>query len=186
MNKSSRRDFIKNLTFGAIGSSAAISLISCETDRKKEKEKDFIEEDPFADGIEIREGYRVFEPVTQMNMVALATIMVPGVENTDIRNRFMQMMDRNHGDAGSLDAGLWNLEMISRGMYERSFFKIEEKEHIDNLIAYLLKSNRSFFYRFRRIVVQLYYSHPYSWKKLSYSGPPQPVGFMDYAKAPKE
>lgn len=29
-----------------------------------------------------------------------------------------------------------------------------------------------------------YYAHPESWRGLGYAGPPQPLGFMDYASAP--
>jgi hypothetical protein len=42
-----------------------------------------------------------------------------------------------------------------------------------------------FFGRFRRKIIELYYSNPDVWKMLSYNGPPQPRGFMDYSLPPK-
>ncbi|MGE5300269.1 MAG: gluconate 2-dehydrogenase subunit 3 family protein [Acidobacteriota bacterium] len=44
---------------------------------------------------------------------------------------------------------------------------------------------RIFFERMRAEAFFHYYAHPASWKKIGYTGPPQPDGYPDYAAAPK-
>jgi hypothetical protein len=36
------------------------------------------------------------------------------------------------------------------------------------------------------MVIKFYYSNPSVWKRLSYNGPPQPRGFMDYYLPPQK
>jgi hypothetical protein len=44
---------------------------------------------------------------------------------------------------------------------------------------------RVFFEYTREATFVSYYAHPESWAMLDYPGPPQPVGFTDFARAPK-
>jgi hypothetical protein len=41
-----------------------------------------------------------------------------------------------------------------------------------------------FFNETRSDAFSHYYAHPRSWRPLGYAGPPQPMGFMDYADPP--
>ena len=44
---------------------------------------------------------------------------------------------------------------------------------------------RRLFDRLREETLARYYARPESWGALCYQGPPQPLGFMDYAEAPR-
>ncbi len=43
---------------------------------------------------------------------------------------------------------------------------------------------RVFFFAVQYYAFGIYYSHPQTWVSLGYAGPPQPVGFPDYAEPP--
>ena len=43
---------------------------------------------------------------------------------------------------------------------------------------------RVFFKAVRHYAFGIYYSHPEAWISMGYTGPPQPVGFPDYAEPP--
>ena len=43
---------------------------------------------------------------------------------------------------------------------------------------------RIFFSAVQQYAFGIYYTHPETWVSLGYTGPPQPVGFPDYAKPP--
>ncbi len=44
---------------------------------------------------------------------------------------------------------------------------------------------RVFFKAVRYYAFEIYYAHPATWVSLGYTGPPQPVGFPDYAEPPE-
>ena len=44
---------------------------------------------------------------------------------------------------------------------------------------------RVFFIAVRHYAFEIYYAHPETWVSLGYTGPPQPVGFPDYASPPE-
>ncbi len=44
---------------------------------------------------------------------------------------------------------------------------------------------RVFFKAVQYYAFEIYYAHPETWVSLGYTGPPQPVGFPDYAKPPE-
>lgn len=44
---------------------------------------------------------------------------------------------------------------------------------------------RVFFNAVQYYAFEIYYAHPETWVSLGYAGPPQPVGFPDYAKPPE-
>lgn len=44
---------------------------------------------------------------------------------------------------------------------------------------------RRLFERLRAETLERYYARPESWAALCYQGPPQPLGFMDYTRAPR-
>lgn len=185
---SDRREFIKTFVLGIVSTGPVFSLLSCDTDKQTKKPDKTEQRDKtndFSEGIELRKGYMVMEPEVQKTLVAMAAVILPGVKNIDLHRIFMEKMSEDHGEAGFFDAGLWNVNTVSNMQTGKPFYKIEDKEERDNVLKLVRKTNRQFFNRFRNEIIRTYYSHPESWKKLSYSGPPQPEGFMDYDKAPR-
>ena len=174
--KSSRRKFLKTVAAGVIGGEvlAGTSPLALAKDNKN------------TGGFEIQEGYTVFNDTTQKNMMKLAEAIVPGCESIGMKAKLMQIMRSSTGTASFFDAGLWNLEAISRKKFNVSFYQLENQSDVDLLLKHIRSKNRSFFQAFKKLVIQLYYSEPSVWKTLEYDGPPQPRGFMDYAEAPKK
>jgi hypothetical protein len=173
--KSSRRKFLKTVAAGVIGGeiiSGAAPAIFAKTE-------------PYAEGFEVQKGFVVFNETTQKNMMKLAEIIIPGCGNLGMKDKLMRYLYNSKGTASFFDAGFWNLDAVSRKHYSVPFYSLENKKAIDTIIKYAKTVNRGFFESFRKMVVQFYYSDPRVWKKLSYDGPPQPRGFMDYSEPPK-
>jgi hypothetical protein len=171
--KPTRRSFIKTLAVGILGN-GLISGLPLEALSKTEE-----------NGIEIQKGFKVFNLETQKSMEALAETLVPGAKEIGIRSIFMDYISKDPGLAGFLDAGFWNLDTISKTKFKKPFYQLTKKEEKKAVIDHVSVRNRMFFTKFRETVIKLYYSNPAVWKKLSYSGPPQPRGFMDYFLPPK-
>ena len=173
--KNSRRKFLKTLAAGVIGGeiiSGAAPAVFAKTE-------------PHADGFEVQKGFKVFDQTTQKNMMKLAETIIPGCGSMGMKDKLMDYLYASKGTAGFFDAGFWNLNAVSRKKFKLPFYSLEKKADIDILVKYISAKNRGFFESFRRVVVQFYYSDPKVWKKLSYDGPPQPRGFMDYTEPPK-
>jgi hypothetical protein len=174
--KSSRRKFLKKVAAGVIGGeiiSGAAPAIFAKTE-------------PYAEGFEVQKGFVVFNETTQKNMMKLADIIIPGCGELGMKDKLMRYLYSSKGTASFFDAGFWNLDAVSRKHLSAPFYELEKKRDIDLIIKRTKTVNRGFFESFRKIVVQFYYSDPKVWKKLSYDGPPQPRGFMDYTEAPKK
>jgi len=169
-----RRSFIKTVAVGILGN----SLISSLTLKVFAKAKD-------DNGIEIEEGFKVFNQETQQNMEALAETLVPGSKKIGIKQIFIDYISREPGDAGFFDAGLWHLDTISKSKFKKPYYKLTSEREQKSVIKHVSAHNSMFFGRFRRKIIELYYSNPAVWKRLSYNGPPQPRGFMDYSLPPK-
>ena len=137
-------------------------------------------------GIEITKGYVVLDRDTQRTMEAAAEALVPGSRALGIRRAFMAIMRNDPGTAGFLDAGLWNLEAVSRALTKKSFHELKDREEIDKVLNHVARHNIIFLKKFRDTVIQLHYSNPAVWRTLGYEGPPQPRGFMDYASPPRK
>jgi hypothetical protein len=176
MTMKSRRKFIKTIAIGMIGGHIATYLPTSALAKK----------DISKGGFEIQKGYVVFNETTQKNMLKLAVVLFPGSDEIGIQEKIMNLVRNDHGVAGFLDAGLWNMDAISRNKYKKPFYQLENKNHIDAILKHISVRNRLFFNNFRYIVIKIYYSDPSVWKKLSYEGPPQPKGFMDYTEGPKQ
>ena len=169
-----RRSFIKTVAVGILGN----SLISSIPIKLFAKTKD-------DNGIEIEEGFKVFNQETQLNMEALAETLVPGSKKIGIKKIFIDYISREPGLAGFFDAGLWNLGTVSKTMFHKPYYKLTKMKQQKKVIDHISGANSSFFSLFRKKVIELYYSNPAVWKGLSYNGPPQPRGFMDYSLPPK-
>jgi len=169
----SRRKFLKTLAVGIIGGEV-ISVLPVTSFAKN-----------FDKGIEIQKGYTVFNENTQKVMEALAEAFLPGSRKINIKEKVMSYVNRDRGAATFLDAGLWNIESKSQSKYKKHFYNLTDKNEIDSLMNYVKLKNPIFFNQFRYLVIRLYYSDPKVWKQLSYNGPPQTSGFMDYSEPPK-
>jgi hypothetical protein len=74
--------------------------------------------------------------------------------------------------------------------FSKPAFHLLGEEERDLVIAEMAQDNRSslhslFFHHIRRDAFFYYYGKPGSWKSISYKGPPQPIGFPDYYRAPQ-
>jgi len=170
----SRRKFLKTLAVGIIGGEVISALPAAVFAKNFDK------------GIEIQKGYIVFNEKTQKVMEAVAEALVPGSREINIKEKVMNYVDRDRAAATFLDAGFWNIDSLSQSKYKKHFYDIKDKENIDSLLKYVRAKNAIFFKQFRSLVIKLYYSDPAAWKKLSYNGPPQTKGFMDYSEPPKQ
>jgi len=176
MSDNSRRKFLKTLTLGVAGTTIAgslpLSLLADTTNKYK-------------DGIEFQKGFKLFDEHTQKNVTALAETIVPGSGKIDITTIFLNYMSKNEGEAAFYDAGIWNMDAIATNKFFKPFYELTTDEEKKQVIDHIRARNRLFYTKFRTLIVKFYYSHPQVWKKLAYDGPPQPRGFMDYAKPPK-
>ncbi len=170
----SRRKFLKTLAVGIIGGEVLSALPTTTFAKNFEK------------GIEIQKGYTVFNKDTQKIMEAFAEALIPGSIEINIKDKVMNYVNRDRAAATFFDAGMWNIDSLSRSKYKKPFYNLKDKKNIDALLKYVKGKNPVFFNQFRYRIVRLYYSDPTVWKKLSYNGPPQTKGFMDYSKPPKQ
>jgi len=172
--ENSRRRFLKTVAIGAIGG----EVLSNVPDAFAKKENP-------ETGIEIKKGYIVFDENTQKNMAKLAEELVPGSGSIGMKEKLMDYFRRDKGGATFFDAGFWNLEAVSKAAFKKSFYDLDNKEEIEKVMKHVNTRNKTFFQQFRTLVIKFYYGDPAVWKKLSYDGPPQPRGFMDYSEPPK-
>jgi hypothetical protein len=170
----SRRKFLKTLAVGIIGGEV-LSALPATVFAKN-----------FDNGIEIQKGYIAFNEDTQKVMEALAEALIPGSKEINIKDRVMVYVNRDRAAATILDAGMWNLTSLSISKYKKPFYNLKDKKNIDTLIKYIRRKNAVFFNQFRLLIIRLYYTDPKVWKKLSYNGPPQTKGFMDYSQPLKQ
>ena len=167
-----RRDFLKTLTLGVIGSTLPAYLLADNSKKYK-------------DGIEIKNGLKVFPLTSQKSLEALALVFIPSAKHIDIKNIFTNYVASKSGITKFYNLGINQLNNISNNSYKKNFYELESKKHIKAVVTKLEKHNPRFFKSCRTRTIKIYYSHPYSWKKLGYHGPPQPKGFMDYHLPPK-
>jgi len=168
-----RREFLKTLTLGVIGSSLPAYLLA--DNRKK-----------YEDGIEIKKGFKIFPQSSQKSLEALAVALIPGSKHIDIKNIFTNYVASKKRITRIYNLGINQLNNISLNTYKKKFYELENKDQINTVLTKLEKLNPGFFKNCRNKTIRLFYSHPYSWKKLGYNGPPQPIGFMDYYLPPKK
>ena len=176
MKSTSRRSFLKTITLGFAGTTIAGSLpVSLLADTSNK----------YKDGIEFQKGFKLFDEHTQKNLTALAETIVPGSNQIDITTIFLNYMSKNEGEAAFYDAGIWNMDAIATNKFFKPFYELTTMEEKKQVIDHISARNRLFYTKFRALIIKFYYSHPQVWKKLSYNGPPQPRGFIDYTQPPK-
>ena len=171
----SRRTFIKTLTVGVLGTEAIAGLPLGA----------FAKDESRSQGIEIQKGYTVFDPNTQKTMEAFTEALLPGSGAFGINEKIMNYVNRDRAAATFFDAGLWNIDAVSRQKFKKPFYELEDKEEILAIVNHVSARNRRFFAQFRYLTMRLFYADPEVWKSLSYDGPPQTKGFLDYSDPPK-
>jgi hypothetical protein len=171
----SRRTFIKTLTVGILGTEALTGLPSNALAKNKK----------YPYGIEIKKGYKVFSPDTQKVMEKFTEALLPGAGEYGVNEKIMEYVNKDRGAATFFDAGLWNLDSLSRTQYKKPFYELTDKEEIAKIVNHVSVRNRIFFNQYRYLVIRLFYSDPKVWNNLSYDGPPQTKGFMNYSEPPK-
>jgi len=173
--KSSRRKFLKTIAAGVIGGEIVSGSPASV----------FAKPVPYADGFEVKKGFKVLEKTTQKNMMKLAETIIPGCGKLGMKDKLMGYLYSSKGTASFFDAGFWNVDAVCRKKFKVPFYSLENKKNTDIIVKYISLNNRGFFVSFKKLVVQFYYTDPKVWKTLSYDGPPQPRGFMDYSEPPR-
>ena len=173
--KDSRRKFLKTIAAGVIGGEI-LSVTPVPA---------FAKPGPYADGFEVHKGFKVFNLTTQKNMMKLAETIIPGCGKSGMKDKLMGYLYSSRGTASFFDAGFWNIDAVCRKKFKVPFYSLENKKNTDIIVKYISLNNKAFFVSFKKLVVQFYYTDPKVWKTLSYDGPPQPRGFMDYSEPPK-
>jgi len=171
----SRRKFIKSVAIGLIGCEVLLEFPSIAFSKKPTD----------TSGFEIHKGLRVFNDHTKKNMEALVEALIPGANKAGVSDEVFIYVQRDKGAAGFFDAGLWNLDALSRAKFKKPFHELKDPKDINTLLNHVSVRNRAFFNQFRKLVIRLYFTNSSVWKKLSYNGPPQPAGFLDYSQVPK-
>jgi len=82
----------------------------------------------FEKGIEIQKGYTVFNEDTQKVMEALAEALIPGSIKIDIKDKVMNYVNRDRAAATTFDAGMWNIDSLSRSKYKKPFYNLKDKK----------------------------------------------------------
>jgi hypothetical protein len=173
--RSSRRRFLKSIG-AALLANGILSYFPLRL---------FAKTDAITEGIEITPGFIVFSEKTQRIMLALAETLVPWAKEIEFTKLFMEKMKGDHGLAGAFDAGLWNLNANSIRILKKPFYELETVEEKKKVIDHIIDRNYQFYTKFRRVTIEIVFSNPTAWKRISYNGPPQPRGFMDYTMPPK-
>lgn len=171
----SRRTFIKSVAAGVLGTQAITGLPSSA----------FAENENRPEGIEIQKGYTVFDSNTQKTMEAFTEALLPGSGEFGINEKILNYVQRDRAAATFFDAGFWNIDALSRSNFNKPFYELTDKKRITRIVNHVKAGNRRFFAQFRYLMMRLFYADPDVWKTLSYDGPPQTRGFLDYAEPPK-
>lgn len=175
----SRRKFIAGTSLGLIGAAVAYYLYPVPTTKIVEDSLDL------SNGIEISPNFIILDAETQKTIEAFLEVLLPGSKKLGIKDLMMKKFYDNKGIGSYVDSGIWNLHALTHSFHKKKFYELETKEEIDEVVNYSISKNYHFYRQFRKIAIQLYYSHPETYKKLNYSGPPQPLGFLDYHEPPK-
>ena len=174
--KQDRRSFLKTLTLGFAGAGIlpVIPGYLLADNTKK-----------YRNGVRFENGKSLFKNNIQKDIGPLAHTIIPGSKNIDIELILLNYFSRNYEKAKYMERGFKKLNSLSEREFKKPLHLLTSNADKKKVISALEKKNPGFFNRFRVLVIKFYYSHPYSWKKLDYNGPPQPVGFPDYSLPPK-
>jgi hypothetical protein len=209
----SRRNFLRTgaVTLGAAALLAGNGFIS-RLEKKKPSAEDEDETSPVpAQGRKFFNP-RQYALVAAIASLIVPTDTEPGAAEAKAADYIEALAARSRAKQKLYSAGLKWLDEFSRKRYEKDFLALETSEQIELLelipdlkIKKLLPDYRDFalnrirrtwsdlfgagkgakFFRaIRADVFFAFYSNPISWRFLGYYGPPQPMGYIDYANAP--
>ena len=144
-----------------------------------------------------RAASRQSPPLADLTLKAYVDALIPADETTpsgtalDVDKQLLIVAKRNRSYLRLLELGLDWLNTQSRTDFGGSFPELNEgkREAIVRQAAAATYGTlpRVFFERTRADAFSFYYSRPESWRGIAYyRGPPQPLGFLDYAKPPRK
>lgn len=112
----------------------------------------------------------------------------PAASSLGVPARILTVAGRRPPYAGLLSAGCNWLDAAARARHGSAFADLAPADR-EAIAAAAETSARGsgpaqFFAIVHRHAMELFYSHPDAWPALAYAGPPQPIGFMDYADPP--
>ena len=175
--KQDRRTFLKTIGLGFAGAGVLPLLPEYLLADNSKK---------YRNGVRFENGIRLFDRNMQKDIKALANLIIPSTENIDIKMILLNYFSRNIRYAKYMEKGFKELNSLSEREFKKPLYLIKSDKDKKNIVSLLEEKEPDFFANFRVLVIKLYYSHPYSWKKLAYEGPPQPIGFPDYHLPPKQ
>lgn len=112
----------------------------------------------------------------------------PSASSLGVPDRILDLARSQPPFARLVHAGCNWLNTVAGARTGRPFVDMDEKDREAVIEAAEKSARRSmpaqFFAHTYRHALESYYAHPKAWEALRYSGPPQPVGFPDYARPP--
>lgn len=126
--------------------------------------------------------------VTRMVDLVVPADETPGAIDLGIHTAVLATFEASRWDKRRLaEACMW-LDLRARADHDKVFVELDEPLQIE-LIAQMAaeprESNRGRVFRIlRNETMARYYARPESWRGLGIDGPPQPVGYPEYADPP--
>ena len=134
-------------------------------------------------------------PLADLTLKAYVDVLIPADETTpsatalDVDKQLLIVAKSERDYQRLLERGLDWLNTRARANFGEDFRDLDDgkREAVVRQAAAAPYGAlpRVFFERTRADAFSLYYSRPPSWRGIAYyRGPPQPLGFLDYARAP--
>jgi hypothetical protein len=114
----------------------------------------------------------------------------PGAAELGVAGKIIEKTRSDRLYRRMIKKGLGWLDRRAKSEHGRVFALLGEEDRVQVVtgasLAFKNSSEYIFFEKTRRDAFFHYYAHPESWVGLGYDGPPQPMGFPDYASPPDE
>ena len=127
---------------------------------------------------------------TVTDLIVPADEISPGAIDLKIDAEILGRANENRYFRRVLKRGVSWLNSEAVRSTGREFLFLGQREQVDLLKNAEAADSESpenrFFRRMRDLTLKLYYTRPLAWQVLCYQGPPQPLGFIDYEKPPRE
>lgn len=140
---------------------------------------------------------RRFVPITATERAVVARIVdllvpadeTPGALQLGIDRTLLAEFESHPREAQRLSEALAWLDGEARTTGADDFLALDEAQQITLLTRMEAAPAGSapavIFRTLRQVTMSRYYAHPGTWPMLGFDGPPQPVGFPDYAMPPR-
>ena len=132
----------------------------------------------------------------QETLIAFVDLLVPsddqspGALDLGVHQQILDRIGADRFFRNIVKNGLLWLDQQARRFDRETFLLLSEAERLALVADAQTVSDASgaslFFQRMRSEVFHFYYADPGAWQPLCYSGPPQPLGYMDYSKSPEQ